>query len=96
MKNIITGEPVTGNEPRACVQWFATMMELKLQKHDNKSGWINSTPEELMDRVWNEFEELTQALVTDADPRDIIKECADVANFCMMIADLMKRRLKDE
>jgi NTP pyrophosphatase (non-canonical NTP hydrolase) len=87
-------EPINSHEPRACVQWFAEMMELKLQDNDTKDGWKNCSPEDLLDRVGDEFEELTNALLVDANPRDIIKECADVANFCMMIADIMKGRVK--
>jgi len=68
------------------------MMEKTLRKHDAKKGvdgWKNEDMEWLYDRLREEALELEVALFSGKeDPTDIIKECCDVANFAMMIADL--------
>ena len=38
-------------------------------------------------RIQEELAELTEALVEGKTPEEIVLECADVANCCMMMAD---------
>lgn len=75
------------------VLWFASQMEAKLKKNRHKGdqeGWRDCGVSYLMERLHGEFEELTRAL-SSTDKEDIIAECADVANFAMMIADIINQ-----
>ena len=67
---------------------FAQAMQLVLEANDHKRGWEHATTAYLLRRLKQELGELERALndktVTTAR---IIHEAADVANFCMMIAD---------
>lgn len=71
---------------RDSVQWFAQIMESKLQENDDKGGWDGCDLQYLSMRLTQERKELASA-IKSGDKEKIIKECADVANFCMMIAD---------
>ena len=72
--------------PRDALAWFAQRMEEALRANDHKLGWESLTPSSLIRRCEEELYELRQALA-DGDPVKIVKECADAANFLMMLAD---------
>ena len=80
-------------ELRPAVKWFAEEMEKKLQGHDGdfgQQGWRREDCDEdfLVARLAEELEELcTVRRRSPIFPRPIIEECADIANFAMMIAD---------
>ena len=79
-------------ELRTELRWFVQEMEWKLQANDHKGGWRECHPFALFERLQEEVEEIRAQL--NADPDDIAKlvaECADVANFAMMIADVIRR-----
>ena len=84
---------------RESVAWFAEQMERKLRLHDDRPGWMGNLPNALLDRVREEVAELDNAIDYGAraedqsHPRNIIDECADVANMAMMIADNMRECL---
>lgn len=42
---------------------------------------------DIFKRILDEWNELSIALLTKGSPDDVISECCDVANFCMMLAD---------
>jgi len=88
---------------RAEVIAFAKVMEAKLAANDGKGGWHHETTGYLSRRLYQELEELSRARVSYEQasgkwPRDLelvkrrreelVEECADVANFAMMIADV--------
>jgi hypothetical protein len=88
------------------VQKFALLMESQLRMNDHKGGWKHEDEIHLMPRVRDETCELDVALMRGPGtavpygPRDVKArrrigaEAADVANFCMMVADVagaMKR-----
>lgn len=78
---------------RPDLQWFALEMEKKLRANDHKGHWRDCSMEYLRTRLHEELGELLTAL--DAKPpasEQIAKEAADVANFCMMIADAYRER----
>ena len=75
-------QPPTVREP---VSWFAQQMESKLIKNDHKVGWRHMTYRDLQRRIKDELEELYKAIFWGEG--NVISEAADVANFCMMIAD---------
>jgi len=70
---------------RESLEDFAEKQEEVLQQNDYKDGWEGSTNDELFHYAMLEMCELFDA-ITFHD-RNIIKECCDVANFMMMIAD---------
>jgi hypothetical protein len=78
---------------RPAVLWFATEMEKCLQANDHKGGWEHCEDVYLVDRLYDEIEELEEALVHE-DPERIIREAGDVANFAMMLADQARRKPK--
>lgn len=78
--------PVTVRpEVRPEVQAFARAMEEQLRAHDDKGGWKNCGSNWLWARVQDEM------LEVDAARRghgDLLHECADAANFLMMLCDV--------
>lgn len=72
--------------PRRVVRWFAAEMEKQLVENDHKGGWGASKLAYLSKRLTDERNELSRAIRLK-NPESIIKECADVANFALMIAD---------
>lgn len=82
----------SARQSRSAVLRFSAEMEKKLLENDHKGGWGDCRSETLFDLLLEEKNELEEAL-TSHDERNIIAECADVANFAMMIADNASRRL---
>jgi NTP pyrophosphatase (non-canonical NTP hydrolase) len=104
------------------VREFARLMEEKLRANDHKPGWRQDDPEELVNRIEQETNELRQAVcrafgeahwpLREGEYRPhkfasmkwrsatkeeraewsakIPGEAADVANFAMMVADVVK------
>lgn len=79
---------------RKSVLEFAIAMEATLKENDYKGGWKDMAPEELFELLTQEYEELIQAMFkvskkTDGriKNRNIVKECIDLSNFSMMIAE---------
>lgn len=82
---------------RESVEWFSGKMEQKLKANTHKGGWGESELGWLFVRLKEEVEELHNAINDRVIPtpffgvshteEEIIQECADVANFAMMIAD---------
>lgn len=68
------------------VQWFAEQMEKKLQQNDHKKHWSTLNQIHLFTRLHHEMVELREAIAY-RDPSEVVKEAADVANFCLFIAD---------
>jgi hypothetical protein len=81
--------------PRKEVRWFAQFMEARLRANDHKGGWLDCPIESLLPRIYDEYRELLNAVTgkpihqVPDDIQAIIDECADVANFAMMVADLV-------
>lgn len=76
--------------PREEIQEFAKDMQWKLMWNDHKGGWAHIGISELIDRIAGELEELRAAYINDADNHELIRECADIANYCMMLADNLR------
>lgn len=77
------------------VQWFAAHMAAKLKANDHKGGWIHESSSYFVKRLADEWRELAHvidlATMHEASPQDIIDECADIANYAMMLADVVRR-----
>lgn len=96
----VAGQPMA---LRPEVSEFAQAMEWKLRQNDHKGGWRRCTRGYLLRRLATETRELRAALRRQerrlklAQPLDpgeaaalaaeVLREAADVANFCMMLAD---------
>lgn len=77
-----------------CVVEFGRAMEAKLAKNRRKgdrAGWLKLAPPELLRLLRGEVEELAMALESGTAD-DVESECADVANFAMMVADSFRQR----
>jgi NTP pyrophosphatase (non-canonical NTP hydrolase) len=74
------------------VLWFAGRMQEKLNANSHKCGWKNEGLQYLSMRLTQERKELTEAFKS-GDKERVIKECADLANFAMMIADNFNNEL---
>lgn len=67
---------------------FAAVMEEKLIANSHKGGWDGLSNRYLLRRLRTEVRELERELDCPfPKPKKIAKECADIANFAMMIAD---------
>ncbi len=85
---------------------FARLMEAKLREHDDDrgSGWKYDDPEQLLERIWEEANELHDALegfrsaegesgdrtpAVEKAAMNAAIEATDIGNFAMMIADVL-------
>ena len=81
---------------KIAVPWFSREMESELTKHVDRPGWKREAFNFLYGRLCEEVIELDKALfengraIRKKNSKQIVKECADVANFAMMIADNIK------
>jgi len=72
------------------IKWFASEMEKVLARNDYKGGWEFEDYDYLFDRLHDEWIELRKELRRkNKSNENILKECVDIANFSMMIADIM-------
>ena len=72
------------------VHWFSGEMEQVLRDNDYKGGWDHESNNFLFTQLVGEVFELHKARLENLSSTDcvnVIKECCDVANFAMMIAD---------
>lgn len=81
---------------RKALQRFAEKMESQLKANDHKSGWIGCSFTFLEDELNRNNRELRSALFSMEDTKEIIKRCANVANFAMMIADNLDKQIGDK
>ena len=79
-------------EDSKAIDWFAGRMKMKLMNNLHKAHWSEADDEYLLSRLKGESVELHEELFAKSTccPEAIIDECADVANFAMMIADNLR------
>ncbi len=65
---------------------FALAMQEKLDENRNKHGWDELTPFQCIERIKEEFEELTTAVDSHKTEDKVTSECVDVANFAAFLA----------
>ena len=75
------------------VTLFAEEMKKKLLENIDKLGWENESYSYFLGRLHEEIEELEEFIYKNEkkDKVKLIKECADIANFAMMIADKARK-----
>jgi hypothetical protein len=81
---------------RTEVAVFAEAMECKLATHDEgrgERGWSGRSIRFLLNRIEEESNELLEAF-DDCDPIRVAAEAVDLANFAMMIHDILTEREK--
>lgn len=78
------GRPII---PREQVMEFAEIMEAKLLQNDHKTNWRTLTDAKILDLLASEIQELVIALNRNEPDDAVIRECADVANCVMFLAD---------
>jgi len=76
---------------RTSVKRFALNMETVLRENDHKFGWRDLSFSHLLIRIKGEIEELEDALINQ-NKENIVHECADIANFLMMIVDNVRHK----
>jgi hypothetical protein len=79
---------------RSALQVFALYQESILRKHDDKLHWSRVSNKYLLKRLKDEVQELASSLWNKGQliSRDDVQcECADVANFAMMIFDNIEK-----
>ena len=94
-------------EQREPIRWFAERMEYQLRNHDERgaTGWRDAEVAGcrlgwLFQRCEEELEEARKAAVQaqrsgyTLGVDEAIDEFADAANFCMMLADVLRQRCK--
>ncbi len=86
----ISDLPVTEADIDAAIARFAVVMREKMVKNIRKGHWLDLkfTKAYLLSRMRDEQRELEQALANEPAEAGI-RECADVANFAMMLADYL-------
>lgn len=67
---------------------LASEMARKLEANAHKGGWASCPLPYLTKRLSQEVAELKRAIRANKSREDVLAECADVANFAMMIADV--------
>lgn len=76
------------------VTLFANEMIKKFKTHEHKGGWKNMNTKEDLQKLlgWlkDEVKELETALESESD-ENVVKEAADVANYALIISDLVGR-----
>lgn len=94
--------PQAPDHLRPALAWFAVYMERTLTRNDYKGGWRHCQARYLFRRLREEIDEMEAAWnrmikmkKQNRDATDVIDECADVANFAMMIADNAYRKAGD-
>ena len=84
------------SKPRPALAKFAEYMEDVLRENDWKCGWHGMTISRLIQRTQEELDEVKEVSMEHIPANAIIdnlkrmkKEVADVANFCMMLNDII-------
>jgi len=83
------------NRIHAGVKALAVTMEEKLLLNEHKGLWDDITDIQLCKYMQEEVDEVVDAVLHGTDD-EIQKECADVANFAMMLHDNVRRRTRQK
>lgn len=73
------------------IKLFIDAMIYKLAKNAHKGKWEDSTGSQAMEQLQQEVSELEEALTDEHNVVSIILECADVANFSLILANIAIR-----
>ncbi|MGE6504369.1 hypothetical protein ACQKF0_29490 [Bacillus wiedmannii] len=78
------------------VSWFAEHMESKLQENEHKTGWTDCTVDFLSSQIQKNLNELNSKFEElpanySVFSANVIRQCSDIANYAMMIADISNK-----
>ncbi|AXN39833.1 nucleoside triphosphate pyrophosphohydrolase family protein [Peribacillus butanolivorans] len=76
---------------RKSVISFSEVMEEKLAENDSKGGWDTCTVDFLLLKLQEEYAEVIEAVRSGSTIKDVSRECADLANICMMLSEQYKK-----
>lgn len=84
------------NEPfmpeiRDKLNWFHSYMAEKLLENRHKRHWSTLSVFACLNMMDHEIRELQEAIDANLDEEEVRKECADVANYALFIADNYKQ-----
>jgi len=83
------------DQEKTAVKIFNKTMLAKLRENAHKPHWEKERLDDLLECLQDEVEELTSILddnrYTMEQVHDVMRECADVANFAMMIHDNVRK-----
>jgi hypothetical protein len=68
------------------IDWFSNVKMAKLLENSHKGNWENEHIDDLIEHIVIEVDELKDALLV-GNHTEIIRECADISNFAMFVAD---------
>lgn len=72
------------SRPRPKVRKFAWEMEKQLRANEYKGGWKNCDSDFLLNELKKNYNKVW--MLCAGDP-EVLRRCANIANFAMMIAD---------
>ena len=75
---------------------FAKVMDNELDENDHKIGWAYLSPQWIINRIRQETNELEKAIRKNKPKSVTVSECADVANFAMMLFDNITQEAYDD
>lgn len=79
-------------EIRESINNFSNIMFSKMERNiDDKEGWDDIEILYALEQIKEETEELEKALISQ-DAKSAKLECADIANFCMMLWKQLEER----
>lgn len=78
------------------VQQLASVMVDKLWHHRKKGQWEGVQPLTAFKLLIKEAAELLEATLDNADPLEVWREAADVANFGLIMAQAHEKRVEAE
>jgi len=93
---------------RPSITHFSRIMEKVLRNNDHKQGWSDLRFDILLTRIRQETDELLYAHfrnkldtfeekpLTEKQVVEFVAECADIANFAMMLSENMIRRFSQK
>lgn len=85
----------TESEEKQAVHRFTKTMNNKLRKNCSKRHWRTLSNTGALFYLEKEVDELRRALM-NGDLNNIMEECADVANFAMMLHDNAQQKILTE
>jgi hypothetical protein len=73
---------------------FTAKMWVQLERAERRgrTGWANCEISDLLRHADQEVEEVRMALMNADSVDDVLGECADAANMCLMVADVYRRK----
>lgn len=75
----------------AAIDRLREIQLIKFEMNEHKGEWKEVDARKLFALLCLEVNELKMAIDYDGKVEEIVRECADVANFAVMIADVVRR-----